>query len=81
MQEIEAKVKAALPGSSVVAKKFGHPGDHGLPHVSIEVTYAGFKGKSLVEQHQMIYSALEEEMKNSIHALKIKTIIPEENNG
>lgn len=45
-------------------------------HIAVKVTFAGFKGKTLVEQHQMIYSILKEELQEKIHALKIHTEVP-----
>ena len=32
-----------------------------------------FKGKSLIEQHPMVYRALGEQMKSDIHALALPT--------
>ncbi len=74
--EVKAKVEQALPGSLVEVKNttsqhIGH--DHGGAHLKVTVIYAGFKDKSVVEQHQMIYKILAEEMEEKIHALRIET--------
>ncbi len=46
-------------------------------HFEAQVTWAGFQGKSLIQQHQMVNKALEEALENgAIHALKIKTAVP-----
>lgn len=45
-------------------------------HYSVSVTSAAFEGKTLIEQHQMIYTALGEKMKDEIHALTIQTATP-----
>jgi stress-induced morphogen len=38
-----------------------------------------FEGKGLIEQHQMVYAALKEEMGDQrIHALALKTFTPEQ---
>ena len=42
-------------------------------HLAVLIIYKGFAGKSLVEQHQLVYAALKEEMREQVHALKIKT--------
>ena len=73
--QIKNKIERVLPGSKVLIEDTssshqGHNPDS--LHLSIEVIYSEFKGKSLLEQHQMIYDILKLEMKE-IHALKIKT--------
>lgn len=73
---IKEKLSHALPGATIEiidesAQHLGH-GASGA-HLAITITYAGFAGKSKVEQHQLIYSLLREEMKQQIHALKIIT--------
>lgn len=75
MDEVKAKLEKTLPGSSVEivnqsSEHIGH--DAGGAHLGITVIYKGFMDKRLVEQHQMVYDALREEM-NAIHALVIKT--------
>ena len=37
-----------------------------------------FRGKSKVQQHQLVYAALGERMREDIHALSMKTLTPEE---
>ena len=37
-----------------------------------------FRGKSKVQQHQLVYAALGERMRDDIHALSMKTLTPEE---
>lgn len=52
----------------------GHAGAmKGGGHYKVVVVSPLFKGKTLVEQHQMVYQALENEMKADIHALALKT--------
>ncbi|MDP3733739.1 MAG: BolA family protein [Nanoarchaeota archaeon] len=76
--EIKHKIEQALPGARVditnkSSQHIGH--DAGGAHLGVTVKYTGFKGKTMVEQHQMIYAILKEEMKQKIHALVIKTEI------
>lgn len=46
-------------------------------HFSAEVTAPGFSGKTLVQQHQMVYAALGDHMRRDIHALALKTFTPD----
>jgi len=39
---------------------------------------AGFRGKSRVQQHQLVYRALGDRMREQIHALSMRTLTPEE---
>lgn len=56
------------------AQHAGHDGArNGGGHYKVVLISPVFKGKSLVEQHQMVYQALENEMKQEIHALALKT--------
>ena len=74
--EVKLKIEESLPGSKVevineTSRHFGH--DPGGAHLGVTVKYPGFADKSLVEQRQIIYNILKEEMKQKIHALVIKT--------
>jgi BolA protein len=76
LDKIKKKLEEGLLGAKVevrseASQHIGH-GDVGA-HVGVTVTYSGFVGKSVVEQHQMIYKILEEEMKKEIHSLQIET--------
>ncbi len=42
-------------------------------HFEIEVVSKIFSGQSMIDQHRLVMQALEEEMKDRIHAVKIKT--------
>ncbi len=59
----------ALPGAEVEVKDLTGTQDH------FQATIAApqFSGKSLVEQHQMVYRALGDSMKQDIHALALTT--------
>jgi acid stress-induced BolA-like protein IbaG/YrbA len=47
-------------------------------HFEAFVVCPAFAGKSLMERHRMVYSALGDRMKAEIHALSLKTLTPEE---
>jgi stress-induced morphogen len=46
-------------------------------HYQARIVSSAFSGKSLIEQHQMVYRALGDAMKGAIHALALKTYTPE----
>ena len=68
-QEIEVRIKRALPDAVVHVKDLTGTQDH----YEVEVVSAAFAGKGLVDQHRMIYAALAQELKGPIHALSLKT--------
>lgn len=52
-------------------------GDDGH-HFSAIIVSAEFRGKNMVQQHQLVYRALGDRMKQEIHALSMKTLTPEQ---
>ncbi|MCZ8155806.1 MAG: BolA family transcriptional regulator [Leptospira sp.] len=53
----------------------GHVGSSpsGETHFKLVVASKRFKDLSLVEQHRLVYSALEKELKSGLHAIEIQT--------
>lgn len=51
-------------------------GDDGT-HFEATIVSPAFEGKSMVAQHQLVYAALGDRMKQEIHALSMKTFSPE----
>lgn len=47
-------------------------------HFSATITSNAFHGKSRIQQHQMVYDALQGHMGTQLHALSLKTKIPME---
>lgn len=73
--EVEAMIKAQLPDAQIQLKDMTGGGDH---YEAIVVSSA-FEGKRPVQQHQLVYAAVQEAMaSNAIHALGLKTYTPEE---
>lgn len=68
-ERIEETLTEALPGAEVRVVDTTGTGDH----FEALVVWKGFEGKSLLEQHRMVMTPLEEGLKEKIHALKIKT--------
>lgn len=47
-------------------------------HFDAIIVSAEFRGKNRVQQHQLVYRALGDRMKQEIHALSMKTLTPEQ---
>jgi BolA protein len=62
------------------AKHAGHAGwkADGETHFNVKIVSNDFAGKSKVARHKMVYSALNEEMREKIHALSIVALTPDE---
>ena len=68
-EEIQSRVSKAIPDSEVTVQDMTGGGDH----FEVIVISPIFRGKILIEQHQMVHAALEK-LKDRIHAVKIKTL-------
>lgn len=73
-QEIESLIRAALPDARITIEDLRGDGDHYAAHVVSEA----FRGKSRVEQHQMVYGALQGRMGGVLHALALQTAPPDD---
>ena len=71
-EEIERLIKEALPDAEVKIEDLRGDGDH----YSCHVISSEFTGKSRIQQHQMVYSALQGRMGNELHALALQTSTP-----
>jgi len=72
-RDIEAMIKTALPDAKVVIRDLAGDGDH----YAAEVVSESFRGKSRVQQHQMVYNALKGNMGGALHALALQTSAPD----
>jgi stress-induced morphogen len=72
--EIERLIRSSIPDASVTIQDLRGDGDHYAAHV----VSAAFKGKSRVQQHQMVYQALQGRMGGELHALALQTAVPDE---
>jgi stress-induced morphogen len=70
--EIEALIRASLPDAQVTIEDLRGDGDH----YAATVVSAAFRGKSRVQQHQMVYAALQGRMGGTLHALALQTSPP-----
>ncbi len=71
--EIENLIKDALPDAEIRIDDLRGDGDHYLANV----VSSAFAGKSRVQQHQMVYEALQGRMGGELHALALQTSAPE----
>lgn len=71
--EIERLIKTAIPDAKVAIRDLAGDGDH----YAATVTSEAFRGKSRVQQHQMVYQALQGNMGGVLHALALQTQAPD----
>ena len=70
--QIKESIEAFLPCEWIQVE-----GEDGR-HFNAVIVSAQFVGKTMIQQHQLVYRALCERMKNDIHALSMKTFTPEQ---
>ena len=70
--EIERLIKNDFPDAEVTIEDLRGDGDHYAAYV----VSSAFIGKSRVQQHQMVYSALQGRMGGELHALALQTSVP-----
>jgi stress-induced morphogen len=70
--DIERLIKAGIPDAEVTIRDLAGDGDHYAAVVVSET----FRGKSRVQQHQLVYDALKSEMGGKLHALALQTGLP-----
>lgn len=71
--EIERLIKEALPDAEVALEDLVGDGDHW----SATIVSEAFTGKTRVQQHQLVYQALQGRMGGELHALALQTSAPE----
>jgi stress-induced morphogen len=71
--DIERLIKEALPDATIEIRDLAGDGDH----YAANIVSSAFKGKSRVQQHQLVYAALKGRMGGELHALALQTSAPE----
>ncbi|MEE2722003.1 MAG: BolA family transcriptional regulator [Pseudomonadota bacterium] len=71
---IESLIKETLPDAEVTIEDLAGDGDHYAAHV----VSGAFEGKTRVQQHQMVYQALQGRMGGELHALALQTSVPKD---
>jgi stress-induced morphogen len=69
---LHEKLIGAFPGAEIEVTDLTGTKDH----YQARIVSSAFEGRSLVEQHQLVYRALDAEMKGPVHALALKTYTP-----
>ena len=72
--DIERLIRESMPDATVKIEDLRGDGDHYAAHV----VSASFKGKTRVQQHQMVYQALKGRMGGELHALALQTSPPQD---
>ena len=67
--EIDKLIRDAFPDADVTITSLASDNDH----YAAMVVSSAFKGKSRVQQHQMVYDALQGRMGGTLHALSLQT--------
>lgn len=72
--QVESMIKAGIPDAQVQVQDLTGGGDH----YQVVVVSAQFAGKTLIQQHQLVYGAVRQAMSSeAIHALSLKTYTPD----
>lgn len=72
--ELMSLIREAFPDAVIEIDDLRGDGDHYAAHV----ISAAFKGKTRVQQHQMVYNALKGRMGTELHALALQTSAPQD---
>jgi stress-induced morphogen len=73
-EDIIAKIRVALPDARVDLQDLTGTADHW----KATIVSAGFAGKSMLQRHRLVMSALADELKSAIHALSLDVKTPDE---
>ena len=71
---IERLIRESLPDAEISIEDLRGDGDH----YAARIVSAAFRGKSRVQQHQLVYQALRGRMGSELHALALQTSAPED---
>lgn len=71
--DIEKLIRTGIPDAVVTIRDLAGDGNH----YAAEVVAESFRGKNRVQQHQMVYAALQGNMGGVLHALALQTSAPE----
>jgi stress-induced morphogen len=70
--DIKQRIETALPGATAEVEDTTGTGDH----FRATVTATAFEGLSRIQQHKLVYGAVESDLGGAIHALALKTQTP-----
>lgn len=70
-EDVKSYIEGGLPCDVLEVRGDGH-------HFEALIVSPEFSGKNMVQQHQLVYRALGERMREEIHALSMRTFSPED---
>lgn len=70
-EDVKGWIEAGMPGARVEVSGDGQ-------HFEAVIVSESFIGKSTLQQHQLVYRALGDKMKQEIHALSMRTLTPDQ---
>lgn len=73
-EDVRERIEAAIPGARAEVEDTTGGGDH----FRATVTAEAFAGLSRIEQHRLVYDVFGAEVGGAIHALSLKTVVPEQ---
>jgi stress-induced morphogen len=73
-EDISQRIEASIPGATADVEDYTGTGDH----FRATVTAAAFAGRSRIEQHRLVYEIFGAEIGGPIHALSLKTQVPQD---
>src|SRR6476646_1137430 len=73
-EQIRQRIEASIPGARAEVEDYTGSGDH----FRATVTAPAFAGRSRIEQHRLVYDVFGAEIGGPIHALSLKTQVPQE---
>ena len=73
LDQIKAAISDAIPDAAVEIQDLTGGGDH----LQVNVVSSAFNGLTRIQQHQLVYGALKQELASeAIHALALQTSSP-----
>jgi len=72
-EDVERLIEEAIPDASAEVTA---PRPNDDDHLAVTVVSPAFRDEPLVEQHEMVFDAVDEHMTTDIHALKVTTRAP-----
>ena len=70
--DVQRLIEEGIPGASAEVTDLTGTSDH----FGVRVTAEAFSGRSIMEQHKLVHAALGEHLTTTIHAVDIKTFVP-----
>jgi stress-induced morphogen len=73
-EDLKQRIEASIPGAQAEVEDYTGGGDH----FRATVTAPAFEGRSRIEQHRLVYDVFGAEIGGAIHALSLRTQVPQQ---